>query len=595
MATIIKILKYTKQFWKYYLATGTFIIILSLLNLVNPVLSGKIVDSIVQNIQNQTGDFSVIGFLLVLTISADVLITFIQNIAGYLGDVLSSKLNTFMTSKFYQHVLALQIEYFDTHVSGEIISKLQRGIANITDFINDLLNNFLPFFLTAFFTVFFIATFSLELGLLLAILFPIYIIISDKSSKNWMKKSEVMNKIQDMLQGRIAESITSIRIVKSFFRQNLEHQKYLEYRKDIEKLTAAQSREWHAFDIFRNLILNFVLFAIYAYIVYHTFNGRYTIGEMTLLIGLVNQARWPLFAMSYILGRIQAATAGTKDFFDILTEEVKIKDKPNAFELKDVEGEIEFNGVTFGYQDAKDVLKDISFKLNKGQKLAIVGESGEGKSTIANLVLRFYEPKSGSISIDGKNVQDVKLNSLHRNISIVMQDSILFSGTIEENIKYGREGATREEVEAAAIAANAHDFIIKFEKGYETEIGERGVKLSGGQKQRLSIARAILKDSPILILDEATSSLDSKAEAEVQKALSELMKGRTTIIIAHRLATIRNVDQIIVLKGGDIVEVGSPSELIQKDGIYAELVKLQSNLNAPVEPDKKLKEFQLAG
>ncbi|MEP7103588.1 MAG: ATP-binding cassette domain-containing protein [Candidatus Dojkabacteria bacterium] len=236
----------------------------------------------------------------------------------------------------------------------------------------------------------------------------------------------------------------------------------------------------------------------------------------------------------------------------------------------------------------------MNFKIDKGQKLAIVGESGEGKSTITNLILRFYEPKSGEILIDKTNISDITQKSLHENISVVLQDSILFSGSVTENIRYGKDDATVEDVIEAAKKANAHDFVSKFEKGYDTEIGERGIKLSGGQKQRISIARAILKNSPILILDEATSSLDSKAEAEVQKALTQLMEGKTTIIIAHRLSTIRNVDQIIVLKSGSIAEHGTPAELIQKDGIYAELVKLQTNLNN-VEPSAKMKEFKLVG
>ncbi|MEO6729446.1 MAG: ABC transporter ATP-binding protein [Candidatus Dojkabacteria bacterium] len=594
MDQILQILKFTKSFWKYYVFISFFIIAVALLNLVTPILSGNIVDAIVNNIKNGTGDFNYIAVILAIMISSDIVITIFANISGYYGDILGQKLNTFLTSKFYEHVLDLQVEYFDNEVSGKIISKLERGIGNIAEFINNMLNNFVPFFLTAIFTIVALAFYSIEISVLLLILFPIYVIISEKSSNAWIKKQGEINKVQDSLQGRIFESITSIRVVKSFLRQDLEHSKYHDFRKDVEIRAKAQSKEWHLFDVFRGAMLNIILFGIYAYIVYFTFTGRFTIGQMTLLLGLVNQAKFPLRAMSFILGQIQRAQAGSKDFFDVLNEPVVIKDKVDAKDLQKVGGELKFNNVSFAYKDGKDILSGINFNIDKGKKLAIVGESGEGKSTITNLILRFYEPKSGEILVDNSNIQDVTQKSLHKNISVVLQDSILFSGTIEENIRYGREGATNEEIIEAAKKANADSFISKFEKGYDTQIGERGVKLSGGQKQRLSIARAILKNAPILILDEATSSLDSKAEAEVQKALNELMEGKTTIIIAHRLSTIRNVDKIIVLKSGVIAEMGSPSDLIKKNGIYAELVKLQTNINQG-EPSAAMKEFKLVG
>ncbi|MEP7103589.1 MAG: ABC transporter ATP-binding protein [Candidatus Dojkabacteria bacterium] len=338
MQQILQIVKFTKSFWKYYTLIGTFIIINSLLNLVTPVLSGSIVDSIVNNIKTGSGDFSYITVLLGLMISSDIIITLFSNIAGHYGDILGQGLNTFLTSKFYRHVLDLQIEYFDNEVSGTIINKLERGIGNITEFINNMLNNFLPFFLTAIFTVILLGFYSIEIALLLALLFPIYVIISERSSKAWIAKQDGINKIQDTLQGRIFESISSIRVVKSFLRQDLEYSKYNGFRRDVEKQARAQSKEWHMFDVLRGAILNVILFGIFAYIVYFTFTGRYTVGQMTLLLALVNQARWPLFAMSYILGQIQRAQAGSKDFFEVLNEPIKIKDKKDAKVLNKANG-----------------------------------------------------------------------------------------------------------------------------------------------------------------------------------------------------------------------------------------------------------------
>lgn len=596
MSPIIKIFKITGKFRKYYFVSGALIILVSILGLINPVLYGVIVDQILLAVNERNNDFTSIAILLGVIIISDVLITILTNIAGYIGDRLGAGLNTFLTSIFYKKLLNLQIEYFDSEVSGNISNKLQRGISNITGFISNFLNNFLPFLLTALFTVVFLAFYSIEIALVLALLFPIYIFISEKSSKAWIKKSIKINAIQDKLFGRIFESITAVRIVKSFMGERAELKNYTDKRAEIEKLTAIQSKEWHWFDIARRFVLDIVLFGIFSFIVWHTFNGRFSLGQMTILFQLVNQARFPLFAMSWILGQIQQATAGSKDFFEVLDEKVTINDKADAQVMKGIKGNIEFKNVEFHYTNSKNVLQNISLKLESGKKMAIVGESGEGKSTIINLLLRFYEPQSGEIKIDNKNINDFTQESLHKNISVVLQDSILFSGTIAENISYGIENASMDDITNAAKKANAHDFIISFEKGYESEIGERGIKLSGGQKQRIAIARAILKNAPILILDEATSSLDSKAELEVQKALNILMEGKTTIIIAHRLSTIKNVDYVIVLKKGQIVEEGKPADLINKKGIYSELINLQlTAIQIDNSEDKKLKEFNIIG
>jgi ATP-binding cassette subfamily B protein len=254
-------------------------------------------------------------------------------------------------------------------------------------------------------------------------------------------------------------------------------------------------------------------------------------------------------------------------------------------------GEVTFSHVSFGYDDHKRVLDDLDFVIAADTRVALVGESGEGKTTITNLLMRLYEPQAGVIEIDGQNINHVTQKSLRDNIGVVFQDPALFSGTISENISYARPDASKADIVAAAKAANAHEFIEKFEHGYDSEIGERGLKLSGGQKQRIAIARALLKDAPILILDEATSSLDSKSEAMVQEALVRLMKNRTTIIIAHRLSTIQHVDQIITIKGGTVDEIGTPAALAKTGGIYAQLLKLQRQ--GTVSTKKKLQAYEI--
>lgn len=357
-------------------------------------------------------------------------------------------------------------------------------------------------------------------------------------------------------------------------------------------LTRDQSKYWHAMDVTRGAALSAIFFLIFAFIFVKTVEQHFTIGEMVLLITLINALRVPLFSMSFIVDQFQRAITGSKDYVAAMELTPEIQDKPGAHALTVTKGHIDYNDVTFQYGDDSPVLRNISFTINPGEKVALVGESGEGKTTLSNLLMRLYEPKAGTITVDGVSIVDVTQASLRSQIATVFQDPALFSGTIRENIAYAHPRATMEQVEAAARAANADAFIAKLDKGYESEIGERGIKLSGGQKQRLAIARAILKDAPILILDEATSSLDSRAEHLVQQALDRLMKGRTTLIIAHRLSTIAHVDRIVTIKGGRVDEVGSPAELAKTDGIYGQLLTLQMGTTEAAK--KKLKTFGMS-
>ena len=328
------------------------------------------------------------------------------------------------------------------------------------------------------------------------------------------------------------------------------------------------------------------------YVFWEAVNGKFTVGETVLLIQYGALIRLPLFSMSWLVDNTQHAIADSKDFFEAMNEQPDIIDAPNATKLKVTEGTVTFNAVSFAYEKKQPVLKNVSFEQRSGSKLALVGESGEGKTTITNLLLRLYDPQSGKISIDGTDITTVTQRSLRENIAVVFQEATLFSGTVRENIAYGRPNATTKDIEKAAKAANAWEFVQKLPDGLGTLVGERGMKLSGGQKQRIAIARALLKDAPILILDEATSSLDSKSEHEVQTALEKLMHGRTTLIIAHRLSTIAGVDQIVTLQKGRVDEIGTPKELSKTDGIYAQLLKLQNKTDETTK--KKLKNYDIA-
>ncbi len=591
MNDILKIIRYSWSLKRYYIITIIFVVVVSLLNQATPFFLKFIVDALVRLSHGQSVAMSYIWWLLIGILLVNVALTIISNIQGFYGDILGAKLNTLLSQRYYNHILRLPLEYYDNQVAGRISSRLERSIVTISQLMNNFANNFVGFFLTSAVTLVILAFYAWPVALLLGFLFPFYIWLTTLSSASWQKRQQPINQDTDVNQGRFVESVSQIRVVKSFVQEATERAFFAGKRRDIEAGTRAQSSEWHWFDIARRLGLNLVFFGIYAYIVIETFHGRYGLGDLTLLLQLVTQAQFPLFASSFIVDAIQRARSGSRDFFEVMETEPSIADADAATPLRITEGRVEFRDIQFAYGDGKEVLRGVSFTVEPGTKLALVGESGEGKTTISNLLLRFYTLTGGQILIDGQDVTHVTQDSLRQNIGVVFQEPALFSGTVRDNIAYSLPGASLAKIKAAATAANAIGFIDKLPQGFDTEIGERGVKLSGGQKQRLAIARAILKDAPILILDEATSSLDSKAEHEVQAALQELMHGRTTLIIAHRLSTIASVDIIVGLRGGQVIEQGPPAKLATGHGIYAELLELQR----PTAANKaKLKRYDLA-
>jgi len=595
MKAIWKIIKYSKQLWPYYVAISFFVIILAVLNLVVPFVTKGLVDGIVNKYAGQNVTLQYMGTLVLIGGLASVVATLLSNLNGYWGDIMSVKLNSLLSERYFKHLMELPIGFYDNEITGKITARLDRSIGTISQLMQTLANNFVQFFLTTIVTLIVIAFYSWPVALLLAVIFPIYIWITHLSSQSWQKRQEGINKDLDVGNGRFVESIAQVRVVKSFVMEASELLFFGKKRRSIESQTKGQSVEWHKYDVYRRLALNVIFTLITGVIIYQAYIGVYNLGTMTLLLTLSTQAQFPLFGSSFIIDALQRATSGSKDYFEIMELNAEITDDKGAKDLKVKKGAVEYQGVDFAYTEGKKVLKNVSFVIEPGKKLALVGESGEGKSTLANLMLRFYEVSNGKILIDDQDVNEVTQSSLRSAIGVVFQEPQLFSGTIRSNIAYGRKKVNEKDLIAAAKAANAYDFIKKLPNGFDSEIGERGVKLSGGQKQRIAIARAIMKNPPILILDEATSSLDSKAEHEVQQALERLMADRTTMIIAHRLSTIAGVDTVVGIKGGQVVEVGSPAELAKrKDGIYAELLALQ-NISTTAAGKAKLKKFDMAG
>lgn len=588
MKSIWRIIRFSKQLWPYYVAVSVISILVAVVGLLLPLLSGKAIDAI------RTGGNDQVKTVVILAIGIfllDVTSTIVSNIGGYLGDRMSIKLQYHLGSRYYEHLLELPQRYFDTELSGKIINRLNRSIVQISNFMQMWSNNFLQFIFSTFLALIIIAYYSWPIAVLLFALYPIYIFMTVRTSGKWMQYQKQYNEDLDIASGRFAEAIGQIKVVKSFIQERQELRYLQKYYKKAVAITQPQSKLWHKRDIQRRLILNTIFLGVYLLIFVQAVHGHFSPGQAVALILYAMQIRIPIFTISFLVENTQRAIADSRDYFDVMNIEPDIADHKGAKRIEVPKGKIVFDGISFAYDEMR-VLNAISFSIEPDSKVALVGESGEGKTTITNLLMRLYEPQEGVISIDDQNINAVTQSSLRKNIGVVFQDPSLFSGTIKENIGYANGNATETEIVAAAKAANADEFIRKLDKGYDTEIGERGLKLSGGQKQRIAIARALLKDAPILILDEATSSLDSRSEHMVQEALERLMKGRTTLIIAHRLSTIQNVDQIITLRNGKVDETGSPKQLARTGGIYAQLLKLQQGHTDTSK--KKLKAYEIA-
>lgn len=599
MRSIARILGSAKALWPYYLGVIFSAIVVAVLALVTPFILKDATDTIVETVG---GGLSVEGatrhvmWLAVALLIAQLLNTILQNIGGYIGDVMSARLRQILSTRYYAQLLGMPQRYFDDQVTGTIIARLDRSISSITQTMQAMANNFFPMIITLVAVLGISSWYYWPLALLLAVIVPIYMWLTGLTSKKWQKIEGAKNEQIDLAGGRFAEVIGQVKVVKSFVTELRELGTFgRRYAKTVT-LTKSQSSWWHSMDVARGGAMDVIFFAIYLMLFYRTLHGYFSLGDMVLLLQLVNMARTPLTMMSWVVDTTQRAIAGSKDYFEVmekpledtvnaeLVEATKASDVPvlteDAVRPLVPQGNrpmISFNNVSFAYNEGEPVLHGVSFEAQRGQRIALVGESGGGKSTIVNLLLGLYRPSEGSLAVAGYDVGMLSAEQLRASVGVVFQESSLFSGTVRENIAYARPDATEEEIIEVAKRANAHDFIMGFPQGYDTVIGERGLRLSGGQKQRVSVARAMLKDAPVLVLDEATSALDTKAEIAVQEGLDQLMVGRTTLIIAHRLSTIADVDTIITLRDGHVDEIGSPAELSRSGGIYAELLALTAH------------------
>ena len=604
MASLLRIVRFTRALAPLYTAIILCSVLTAAAALAVPFLIGHATDTVAGAVGGQTPTSAAVRAVVLIAAAvlvAELFNTVVSNIGGWYGDVMSNRMRTILSVRYYDKLLHLPQRWFDGEITGTIVARLNRSITEITNFAKMMSNSFASMLITTVAVLAISAWYAWPLTVLLLIVFPLYVWLTSLTSVKWQRLEGEKNEQVDIASGRFAEVVGQIRVVKSFVRERSELEDFRRRFWSTDATTRAQSTHWHRMDVIRRAVLNLVFFGIYVIIFVRTVQGAFTLGEMVLLVQLMSMAKAPVESMSWVIDSSQRAIAGSKDYFRVMGTEVdprtaamlaRAEDDVPPPAIEPVPGApvVRFRDVSFAYEDGEDVLHGIDFSVARGEKIALVGESGGGKSTIVNLLLGLYEPRAGAVEVVGRTSTELPLDELRSRIGVVFQDASLFSGTIRENIAYGRPEASEEEVVEAARRANADTFIRRFDGGYEQVIGERGLKLSGGQRQRIAVARAILKDAPVLVLDEATSALDTKAEIQVQKGLEQLMAGRTSLIIAHRLSTIAGVDRIITLRDGNIDEIGSPAELAASGGIYAQLLALQNSGDS-----RRLARFDITG
>ncbi len=565
-----------KRFFKYYkphkklfcLDMGASLLV-ALIGIVYPIVTRTMLNDLIPNRKYQM--IVVSGLVLLAIYLAKMgLNYFIQ----YQGHIMGVKIQAQMRSDMFNHLEKLPYRFYDERETGKIMSRLTNDLMDISELAHHGPENILICSISILVSFFYLTTIHFGMTMIVFACVPFLALTSfllrKKMRKAFMESRQSIAQINASLES----SISGIRVTKAFTNAKKESEKFEEGNKSFvaaRGMAYQAMGQFHSSTAFITDVFNVVILIAGGLLMY---DNQINFADYSAFVVSINLFLSPVNTLINFMEQYQNGVTGFTRFLEIIDAEPE-KDKEGAVDIGKVEGEIEFQDVSYGYDEEKDVLKHVNLKIEKGKTFALVGPSGGGKTTICHLIPHFYDVISGKILIDGKEIHDVTMESVRRNIGIVQQDIYLFNASIRENILYGKLDATEEEVIEAAKRANIHDYIMTLEHGYDTQIGERGVRLSGGQKQRLSIARVFLKNPPILILDEATSALDNTTEILIQQALDELCKGRTTLVVAHRLSTIKNADEIAVIANGKIIEQGTHDDLIQKNGMYADLYQLQ--------------------
>ena len=546
-------------------------LLISVTGMVYPIVTNKMLNDYIPNKAYQA---IVIAGVIVLVLY--LIRLFLRYFVQYYGHIIGVKMQSAMRRDLFSHLQRLPYKFYDNNETGKIMTRLTSDLFEVCELAHHGPENLLISAVMIVLSFIYLFTIDWILTLIIFACVPILIVVTAHYRKAMRRAFDDRRKSNAIINAAVESSVTGIRVTKAYTNSAGEVEKF--ERGDREFVDASRRAydamaRFHSSTSFITDIFNvFILIAGGLFL----YNGRISFGDYSTFIVSVNLFISPVNTLIGFMEQFQNGVSGFRRFVEVMDEEPE-RDGEGAVPLTDVVGSIEFRGVSYSYEPTKEVLHNVNLKIEPGKKLALVGPSGGGKTTLCHLLPGFYRTESGSgdILIDGKSISELTLDSVRKNIGIVQQDVFLFVGTIRENILYGKPEATEEEMIAAAKRANIHDFVATLPNGYDTEIGERGVKLSGGQKQRLSIARVFLKDPAILILDEATSALDNTTELLIQESLDELCQGRTTLVVAHRLSTIKGADEIAVVTAGRIAERGTHEELMKSGGIYKSLYSLQ--------------------
>lgn len=553
-----------------------------LLDLAPPVLIGAGVDIVVREEDSVFASFGIINTIDQLIVLA--ILTFLvwagESIFEYMYKLKWRNLAQTVQHKLrldaYDHLQNLEVEYFEDRQTGGLMAVLNDDVNQLERFLDIGANDLIQVTVTVISISIMFFLLNPIIGAIALIPIPFIIIFSVKFQARLEPKYAVMREMVGILSGRLSNNLTGIATIKSYTNEKYELGRIRESSNNYKESNISVIRLSSAFSPMIRMIIVMGFLAMLVLGGIYTLDGSLEIAAYSVIIFLIQRLLWPLTRLGETFDQYQRAMASTNRALDLLDTKRKIITGGTPVMFDEVKGEIIFKDINFDYKSRPNIISDLNIKISPGQTVAFVGPTGAGKSTITKLLLRFYDPTSGSITLDGIDLRELKLDEYRQTIGFVSQDVFLLDGTVYENIIYGKHDATREEIIDAAKIAEVHEFVESLPNGYETLVGERGQKLSGGQKQRISIARAVLKNPPILILDEATSNVDNETEAAIQRSLDKLIVDRTTIVIAHRLSTIRNADNIFVLDEGKLIEIGTHDELLNLNGQYAILWRVQT-------------------